>query len=117
MRALVLGAAAIAVAAIYEARTNYDVFDHLHKWFSFFEPTRAIKESAKRGTRLRVRASAQHPIALGAALTMALPLAAYLATRARNQARRLLLGRGRRALRRRRADDGLADGRPDGGRR
>ena len=49
MRALVLGAAAIAVAAIYEARTNYDVFDHLHKWFSFFEPTRAIKESAKRG--------------------------------------------------------------------
>ena len=50
MRALVLGAAAIAVAAVYEARTNYDVFDHLHKWFSFFEPTRAIKESAKRGT-------------------------------------------------------------------
>ena len=47
VRALVLGAAAIAVAAIYEARTNYDVFDHLHKWFSFFEPTRAIKESAQ----------------------------------------------------------------------
>ena len=86
VRALVLGAAAIALAAIYEARTNYDAFDHLHKWFSFFEPTRAIKESARRGTRLRVRASAQHPIALGAALTMAMPLAAYLATRARNQA-------------------------------
>ena len=85
MRALVLGAAAIAVAAIYEARTNYDVFDHLREWLSFFEPTRAIKESAKRGTRLRVHASAQHPIALGAALTMAMPLAAYLATRARNQ--------------------------------
>ena len=86
VRALVLGAAAIALAAIYEARTNYDVFDHLHKWFSFFEPTRAIKETARRGTRLRVKASAQHPIALGAALTMAMPLAAYLATRARNQA-------------------------------
>ena len=86
VRALVLGAAAIAIAAIYEARTNYDVFDHLHKWFSFLEPTRAIKESARRGTRLRVHASAQHPIALGAALTMAMPLAAYLATRARNQA-------------------------------
>ena len=33
-----------------------------------------------------MHASAQHPIALGAALTMAMPLAAYLATRARNQA-------------------------------
>jgi O-antigen ligase/polysaccharide polymerase Wzy-like membrane protein len=86
VRALVLGGGAIAIAAIYEARTNYDVFDHLHKWFSFFEPTRAIKESAKRGTRLRVKASAQHPIALGAALTMAMPLAAYLVTRARSSA-------------------------------
>ena len=86
VRALVLGAAAIAIAAVYESRTHYDVFDHLHKWFAFFEPTRAIKESARRGGRLRVRASAQHPIALGVALTMAMPLAAYLATRARSQA-------------------------------
>ncbi len=89
VRALVLGAAVIAVFAIYEARTGYNVFDHLHKWFSFFEPTRAIKESAKRGTRLRVRASAQHPIALGAALTMALPPAVYLASRARSELRSL----------------------------
>jgi hypothetical protein len=92
VRALVLGAAAIAVAAIYEARTNYDVFDHLHKWFSFFEPTRDVKESAKRGTRLRVRASAQHPIALGAALTMAMPLAAYLASQAKTKARSYFWG-------------------------
>ena len=92
MRALVLGAAVIAILAIYEARTNYDVFDHLHKWIPFLEPTRAIKESARRGTRLRVHASAQHPIALGAALTMAMPLAAYLATRARNQASAFLWG-------------------------
>jgi len=86
VRALVLGAGVISILAIYEARTNYDVFDHLHKWISFLEPTRAVKESARRGTRLRVHASAQHPIALGAALTMAVPLAAYLVTRARNQA-------------------------------
>ena len=92
VRALVLGAAAIGVFAIYEARTGYNVFDHLHKWFSFFEPTRAIKESARRGTRLRVRASAQHPIALGAALTMAMPLAAYLVSRARTQLRSLFWG-------------------------
>jgi polysaccharide biosynthesis protein PslJ len=89
VRALVLGAAVIAAFAVYESRTGYNVFDHLHKWLSFFEPTRAIKESAKRGTRLRVRASAQHPIALGAALTMAVPLAAYLATRAKTQLGRL----------------------------
>ena len=90
VRALVLGAAVIGAFAIYEARTGYNVFDHLHKWFSFFQPTRAVQESARRGTRLRVRASAQHPIALGAALTMAVPLAAYLASRARTQARSLV---------------------------
>jgi hypothetical protein len=90
VRALVVGAAVIAAFAIYEARTGYNVFDHLHKWFSFFQPTRAVQESARRGTRLRVRASAQHPIALGAALTMAVPLAAYLASRTRTQARSLL---------------------------
>ena len=90
VRVLVLGAVAIAIAAVYESRRRYDVFDHLHKWFAFFEPTRAIKESARRGGRLRVRASAQHPIALGVALTMAMPLAAYLASRARSRAGQLL---------------------------
>ena len=90
VKALVLGAAAIAIASVYEARTSYNVFDHLHRWFSVLEPTRAIHETARRGTRLRVRASAQHPIALGAALTMAMPLAAYLASRARTRTRALL---------------------------
>lgn len=90
VRVLVLGAVAIAIAAVYESRRRYDVFDHLHKWFAFFEPTRAIKESARRGGRLRVRASAQHPIALGVALTMAMPLAAYLVSRARSRAGQLL---------------------------
>src|SRR5262249_21775533 len=78
-----VGGTVIAIAAIYEARTHYDVFDHLHKWISFLEPTRAVKEPARRGTRLRVHASAQHPIALGAALTMTAPFAVYFASRAR----------------------------------
>jgi hypothetical protein len=90
VKTLVLGAAVVAVFAVYEARTGYDVFDHLHKWFSFMEPTRAIKAAHRRGTRLRVRASAQHPIALGAALTMAMPLAVYLASRARTELGRIL---------------------------
>jgi polysaccharide biosynthesis protein PslJ len=92
VRTLVLGAAVIAVFAVYEARTGYDVFDHLHKWFSFMQPTRAIQAAHERGSRLRVRASAQHPIALGAALTMAMPLAVYLASRARDNAGRVAWG-------------------------
>src|SRR4051812_41544853 len=92
VRALVLGAVAVAIMAVYESRTHYDVFDHLHKWLSFFEPTRAIKESARRGGRLRGRASAQHPIALGAALAMTTPLPVYPASRARSRAGQLLWG-------------------------
>jgi polysaccharide biosynthesis protein PslJ len=92
VRTLVLGAAVIAGFAVYEARTGYDVFDHLHKWFSFMQPTHEIQAAHQRGSRLRVRASAQHPIALGAALTMAMPLAAYLASRARDTAGRLVWG-------------------------
>jgi hypothetical protein len=92
VRTLVLGAAVIAVFAVYEARTGYDVFDHLQKWFSFMHPTHVIQPAHRRGSRLRVRASAQHPIALGAALTMAMPLAVYLASRARENLARLLWG-------------------------
>jgi hypothetical protein len=92
VRALVLGGAVIAVFAVYESRTHYDVFDHLHKWFKFFEPTRTVRQAARRGGRLRVHASAQHPIALGAALTMTMPLALYLASRARTQGSKLFWG-------------------------
>ena len=92
VKALVLGAAVIAVFAVYEARTGYDVFQHLHKWFSFMQPTRELGQAHRRGTRLRVRASAQHPIALGAALTMAMPLAVYLGSRARDNVGRIFWG-------------------------
>jgi hypothetical protein len=88
--ALVAGGVVVAIAAIYEGRTHYNVFDHLHKWIAFFEPTHAFKEPTRRGSRLRVRASAQHPIALGAALTMTTPFALYFASRARMRARQLL---------------------------
>jgi len=88
LRAVVLGGVVVALAAVYESRTNYDVFDHLQQWFSFLVHTR-VTEDAQRGTRLRVRASAQHPIALGAALTLAVPVAAYLAGRASNRLRAL----------------------------
>ncbi len=88
---LVVGGVVVALAAIYESRTSYNVFDHLHQWFSFLVPTR-VSDEAQRGGRLRVRASAQHPIALGAALTLVVPVAAYFAGRAATRLRALAWG-------------------------
>ncbi len=85
--ALVLGGAVVAVAAIYEYRTGYDIFDHLSKWIPILKQT-AQKSSEVRQGRLRVYASSQHPIALGAALIMMTPLAFYLARRASSTVRR-----------------------------
>jgi hypothetical protein len=92
LRALVGGAFVVALAALYDSRMGYNVFDHLDQWLPFLD--REPREiDAVRGGRLRVYASAQHPIALGCALTMTLPLAVYLATRAASKVRqRLWLG-------------------------
>jgi polysaccharide biosynthesis protein PslJ len=83
VRTLVGGAAIVALAAIYEATTYYNVFDDLDRWFPFLEKQERDLDSA-RGGRLRVFASSQHPIALGCALVMMIPLAVYLAERARS---------------------------------
>ena len=87
---LVLGAAVVAVAALYESRTHYNVFHHLQQWIPLFKPTHAFTENRIRGGRLRVTASAQHPIALGAALMMAAPLSLYAVSRARTRGRQLM---------------------------
>lgn len=88
-QALVIGGSLVALAALYDSRSNYNVFDHLDQWFPFFErEPRDIEEL--RGGRLRVYASAQHPIALGCALTMILPLAIYLASQASSKLRQRL---------------------------
>jgi hypothetical protein len=84
--ALVIGAGIVGGAAIYESSTHYNVFDHLDKWFPILHRARA-PVILLRGGRLRVRASSQHPIALGCALTMCTPLALYCARRARNRFR------------------------------
>jgi hypothetical protein len=86
LRAFVVGAAIVAAAAIYESRSGYNAFDHLAEWFPvLIRESRAIFEG--RGGNLRVYASAQHPIALSAALFMAFPLALYLVGRASSQLR------------------------------
>jgi hypothetical protein len=82
-RALVLGGTVVAIAALYEARVGYNPFDHLHEWLPGFE--RQFREVLEeRAGRVRVYASAQHPIALGVALLLVAPLALYLSTRARS---------------------------------
>ena len=85
--ALTLGGTAVAAAAIVESRVQYNVFDHLSSVMPFVHFTGSLELS--RSGRLRVVGSAQHPIALGAALVMLIPLAVY---RARATGRKLWWG-------------------------
>jgi hypothetical protein len=91
VRVIVLCGVAIAVLALVEGQTRYNLFDHLDRWIPLL---RRSGEGALelRGGRLRVHASAQHPIALGCALTMTLPLCLYVASRATTAVRRRLWG-------------------------
>ena len=97
VRVLVAGGVIVAVAAVYESRTHYNVFQHLHTWIPFLHPTHIVGTGRIREGRLRVTASAQHPIALGAALVMAVPLALYLVSRARTR-RQAVVGWGAAAV-------------------
>jgi polysaccharide biosynthesis protein PslJ len=91
VRALVVGATIVAISALYESRAAYNAFDHLAEWVPGLirEPRTDFTE---RGGNLRVYGSAQHPIALSAALFMAFPLGLYLVDRARTRARGILWG-------------------------
>ena len=91
VRALVIGATIVAFSAIYESRSGYNAFDHLAEWIpALVRESRAI--FSDRGGNLRVYASAQHPIALSAALFMVFPLALYLIGRAGSRLRAQLWG-------------------------
>jgi len=78
VKVLVGGGAVVAVAAIYEYRTGYNLFNHVADLVPVLKPS-GPPIIPERGGRLRVYASSQHPIALGAALVLLLPLAIYLA--------------------------------------
>ena len=85
--ALVVGGVVVALAAVYEGQTMYNIFNHLSDWLpGFARNEREVLEL--RGGRLRVHASAQHPIALGAAFMMVLPFVVYLASRAKTSVHR-----------------------------
>jgi polysaccharide biosynthesis protein PslJ len=83
---LVSAGAFVALAAVVESRTHYNFFDHLSTMFPFLKLGTLPFDGhdltgASRGGKPRAYASAEHPIALGAALTMLMPIAVYLALR------------------------------------
>jgi hypothetical protein len=88
---LVLGAVVVAIAAVYERHSGDNPFNHLQGWIPALQFDGQVNENIRAG-RLRVRSSAQHPIALGTALVMCLPLALYLARAAASRLRAAFWG-------------------------
>ena len=78
VRILVGGGAVLGVSAIIEQRFNYHAFNHINSVLPFLEYHDVqLATAAERGGQLRVYASSQHPIAMGAAFALLLPLAVY----------------------------------------
>jgi O-antigen ligase len=85
-KTLVAGGAVVAIFAVVEARTNFNVFNHLAHVMPFLVDQGDVGGFQRVGTgAIRVFASAEHPIALSAALVMLIPLALYLARRYRQR--------------------------------
>lgn len=81
---LVASGSVVAAFAVLESRTGYNVFNELQKLVPFLTLDE-LPQTPGRGARLRVFASAQHPIALSAAMVMLAPLGGYLAVRRRRR--------------------------------
>jgi O-antigen ligase/polysaccharide polymerase Wzy-like membrane protein len=78
VRVLVVGGVILSCFGLLERATHYNLFDHLSNFMPFLRLADSTSELG-RGGHVRITASAQHPIALGAVLVMLLPLAVYLA--------------------------------------
>jgi polysaccharide biosynthesis protein PslJ len=78
VRLLVGGGALVALSTIVEARTGYNVFNHLSRVVPLLREE-VIPWVGQDGRGDRAYASGQHPIALGAALDLLVPLGIYLA--------------------------------------
>jgi hypothetical protein len=81
-RVIATGGAVLALFALWEGQTHYNVFNHLADWIPVLKldqlPYSLISAQNDRGGRLRVYGPAQSPIALGAVFVMLLPIAIYL---------------------------------------
>jgi hypothetical protein len=90
VRYFVGAGAAVAFLAIVESRTGFNAFDHLTRVLPFLQqgidPNQTADASGySRGGSIRAYASAQHPIALGAALVMLVPISVALARKTRQR--------------------------------
>ena len=85
VRVLVSCASFVALSALVESRTHFNVFNHLHPLLpgmQYNNPALAAgltEEYLNRSGVMRVYASSAHPIELSAVLVMVVPLAVYLA--------------------------------------
>ena len=77
LKLLVGGSTIVALFALFESRTGYNPFNNLANWIPILQLSE-LPEVPGRGARLRVYASAQHPIALGAMFAISIPLGLYL---------------------------------------
>lgn len=82
VRILVAGATGVAICAFYEARTGYNVFNNLSTLMPFLQMD-GEAETMMRGSRLRISGSGQGAIPFGAAMMLLVPMALYVAARAR----------------------------------
>lgn len=86
VKTLVVAGAVVALSALVEARTGFNVFNHLGRVIPYLRDLGDVGGFQRVGTaKLRVFASAQHPIALSAAFVMLSTLAVYLAHRYRQR--------------------------------
>jgi hypothetical protein len=87
VKLLVGSGAVVAFFTLVQNKTGFNIFDHLHQGFPLlrFRPEGVPEYLEARGSGFRVYASAQHPLALGAALVMLLPPGIYLGFRTRRR--------------------------------
>jgi hypothetical protein len=78
LKLLTICGAVVGAFSVFEQRTHYNVFDHLHSILPFLTFEGPIGYLTL-GGNLRVYGSSQQPIALGAALVVILPFAVYFA--------------------------------------
>jgi hypothetical protein len=79
LKVLVGGGAIVALFAVIEARTEFNVFNHLQGFVPGLSFVGTDAGDLARQGKTRVLGSSQHPIALSAALIMLIPVAFYLA--------------------------------------
>ncbi len=77
LKVIVVGTSVVAAFALVERRFGYNVFDYLEDWIPFLDFEG--RGASVRSGRLRVYASAQHPIALAVLFVTVFPLSLYLA--------------------------------------